>query len=222
MTAMSRFDKELVTGFDPKKDNPNPQWANIKNQYLISPIYGGNGRVLIMEDPFKSRFDCTGCGGKGHTEEICPECNGERTIKRVIKKTLVKGKWEEECSIEACAACAPANDPTNAVNRSYGYKLCPQCNGKQGTIIIPEEGQKNTTTGTVLAVSDRDILEVKPNDKVMFTNYTGSPFKFLDIDLRICIERDLLGKVKQLKKVTDGLNEGNFADLQNIGVPENR
>ena len=53
----------------------------------------------------------------------------------------------------------------------------------------------------------------------MYTNYTGSPFNFLGIDLRIIIERDLLAKVVQLKRNVEGLKEGTFAELENLGVP---
>ena len=58
-------------------------------------------------------------------------------------------------------------------------------------------------------------------DKVMFTNYSGSPFKFMDIDFRIIQEKDLLCIVKKLKAdaSTDSLKEGTFADLENTGTP---
>lgn len=181
------------------------QWAVIKDQYLISPIYGGNGRVLVQEDPFKSKFDCSKCGGQKHLGVICPRCQGTR---------YVKGDdcWECQVSTEMTSG-------TSGGKKSIGFVPCSECNGKGGLIVIPEENQRNTTTGQVLAISNREILEVKVGDKVMFTNYSGSPFKFLDIDLRIIIERDLLGKVKQLKKNVDGLNEGSFADLTNTGTP---
>jgi co-chaperonin GroES (HSP10) len=179
-------------------------WATIKGQYAISPIYGGNGRVLVQEDPFKSKYDCTKCGGKKHLGVVCPRCKGTR---------YVKGEdcWE-------CAVDSEYTSGSTASKKSIGFVPCNECNGKGGLIVIPEENQRNTTTGTILAVSNREILEVKVGDKVMFTNYTGSPFKFLDVDLRIIIEKDLLGKVKQLKKSVDGLTEGSFAELDNVGL----
>jgi len=172
---------------------------------MISPIYGGNGRVLVQENPFKSKFDCSKCGGQKHLGITCPRCEGTK---------LVKG--------DDCWECEVASERTSNVmggKISIGFVPCDQCHGTGGTIVIPEENQRNTQTGKVLAVSDREILEVKIGEDVMFTSFSGSPFKFLDIDLRIIIERDLLGKVKQLKKNVDGLNEGTFAALENTGTP---
>jgi len=179
-------------------------WAAIKDQYMISPIYGGNGRVLVQEDPYKSKFDCTNCDGRGHLGVVCKYCKGTG---------YDKGKEENG----PCRDCN--NEAQGPLNKSLGFDLCPDCHGRKGLIVIPDENQRNTTTGSVLAISNREILEVKVGDKVMFTNYSGSPFKFLDIDLRIIIEKDLLGKVKQLKKNVEGINEGTFAELDNMGVP---
>lgn len=189
--------------FDPLKDNANPQWAIIAGQYLISPIYGGNGRVIVQEDPFTSKYDCSQCGGAGHLGVVCQYCKGT---------TYHKGKEENG----ACRDCN--NEAQGPLNKSLGFVPCPTCHGRGGTIVVPDESKKNTTTGQVLAISDREVVEVKVGDKVMFTNYSGSPFKFLNIDLRIIIEKDLLAKVKKLKSNVDGINEGSFAELDNVGI----
>lgn len=191
-------------------------WAKIKDSYMISPIYGGNGRVLVQEDPFKSRYECSECGGSGHTDKICPDCDGTKIKEKEGTGTLVKGKMQYEIIKYECTSCKPTG--ANIINRAYGYVLCPKCDGKQGLIITPEDSQKNATTGNILAISNRDILEVKTGDKVIFTNYSGSPFKIADVELRIIIERDLLGIVKFLKKGVDSMNEGTFADIANAGL----
>jgi co-chaperonin GroES (HSP10) len=185
-------------------EDETKQWAKIKDQYLISPIYGGNGRVLVQEDPYKSRYECTECGGRGHLGVVCKYCKGTK---------YDHGKEENGY----CRDCT-VGEAGNAVGRTLGFDPCPTCHGKGGSIIVPDENQRNTTTGDVLAISNREILEVRVGDKVMFTSFSGSAFKFLDLDLRIIIEKDLLGKVKQLKKSVDGINEQPFADLDNTGV----
>ena len=193
-------------GFDDTKrvvKSTISQWAVIKDQYMISPIYGGNGRVLVQEDPFKSKFDCSECLGLGHNGVVCMFCKGT---------TYHRGKEENG----ACPDCN--NEAQGPLNKSLGFQLCKKCNGTGGTIVIPDESKRNTTTGQVLAVSDRDIQEFQVGDKVMFTNYSGSPFNFIGLDLRIIIERDLLGKVKQLKSNIEGLTEGKFAEIENTGV----
>jgi co-chaperonin GroES (HSP10) len=177
-------------------------WAVIKDQYMISPIYGGNGRVLVQEDPYKSKYECTDCGGVGHKGVVCKYCKGTK-----FERGKEENGYCRDCSIGEAGS-----------SKTLGHEACPTCHGTGGTIVIPDENQRNTTTGQVLAISARDILEVRVGDKVMFTNYSGSPFKFMDLDLRVIIEKDLLGKVKQLKKNVEGLTEGNFAELDNAGV----
>ena len=200
----SRFGDENDTfKVSPETNN----WANIADQYMIQPIRGGDGRVLVREDPFKSRFDCTACNGSGHTDEVCGNCKGTK-----LEKT--RGLGDEEV-LMSCRACTVGE---SGARKTHGYKLCPQCNGRQGTIIVPDESQRNSTMGDILAVSKDGIQCVKVNDKVLFTNYGGQPFKFIDQDLRIIVEKDLLGLVKKLKQNVDGLTEGTFAELDNIGI----
>lgn len=180
------------------KDN----WANIKDQYMLQPIFGGDGRVLVKIDGPKSKYDCTACKGKGHTDKPCGRCNG--------KKVYFDGVSEIPC-------------PTCTVGESdgrktYGFQLCDQCKGKQGTIIIPDTSQKNTDSGDVLAISIADIRCVKPGMKVLLATYSGVPFKFMDIDFKIMIEKDILGIMVQLKNVTDGMQQGTYADIENVGV----
>ncbi len=182
----------------------SPEWTIIKDQYAISPIYGGNGRVLVQEDPYKSRFDCTKCEGKRHLGILCPDCQG--TFKYI--SGLRHGKECQECLV-----------PHELGPRPLGYIPCDQCHGQGGTIVIPDESKRNTTTGNILAVSSNDIIHVRVGNKVMFTSYSGSPFRFLDLDLRVIVEKDLLCLVKPLKKSVEGLNEGTFAELENTGVP---
>lgn len=177
-------------------------WAKIKDSYLISPIYGGNGRVLVQEDPFKSKYDCSKCDGKKHNDVVCTYCDGTK---------FDKGREDRGM----CRDCAVQ---TEIGLKSLGYVPCDQCKGQGGLIVTPEDSQKNATTGNILAISNRDILEVKTGDKVIFTNYSGSPFKIADVELRIIIERDLLGIVKFLKKGVDSMNEGTFADIANAGL----
>jgi co-chaperonin GroES (HSP10) len=114
--------------------------------------------------------------------------------------------------------CPDCTVGTSDARKTYGKVLCTVCGGKGGTIIVPDDKKINTTTGDVLAISRDGIRQVKIGDKVLFTNYTGSPFKFLKKDLRVVHEKDLLCIVKQLKRTTQGLTEGGFADIENVGI----
>lgn len=191
----------------PKNRNMNDRsapenWANIADQYMFCPILGGDGRVLVQEDPFKSRYDCSNCGGRGHLGVVCKYCKGTR---------FEDGKEEN-------GYCRDCTYGESGMGKTLGFEACPDCKGQGGIITVPDESKKNTTTGNVLAISRVGIKEISINDKIMFTNYTGTPFRFLDIDFRIMTEKDILGKVKMLKKNVDGISSGTYADLENTGT----
>jgi chaperonin GroES len=47
-----------------------------------------------------------------------------------------------------------------------------------GGIIIPQTAQEKTQTGIVVAVgTDKDVIKVKENDKVMYDKYAGTQIK---------------------------------------------
>ena len=179
------------------------QWANVLDEYMLSPILGGEGRILVKEDGFKSQYECSKCHGKGHLGEVCQYCLGTR---------FEKGKEEN-------GYCRDCTIGEGGAGKTLGYVACDLCKGSGGSIITPDESQRNTTTGDVLAISKDGIRQVRVGDKVLFTNYTGSPFKFMKVDLRVMQERDLLCLVKQLKNNVQGLTEGSYADLENTGTP---
>lgn len=185
------------------KENLNPQnWANVKNEYLLSPILGGDGRVLIRQDDFKSRFDCASCDGKGHTNETCPYCLGTK---------YDKGKSDNG----PCRDCTIGEGDGRI---TYGKVPCSTCSGKGGTIVIPDDAKSDTTMGNIIAISMYGIKHVKINDKVMYHIYTGIKFKFLEQTFRVAMEKDLLCLVKQMKKSTDIIQQESYADLDNTGV----
>lgn len=197
----SRFDAAPKQNVEVMKPE---EWGNIKGVYLISPISGGDGRVLVKEDPPTSKFDCVDCGGAGHKGVICKYCKGTK-----FDKGDEENGYCRDCTI---------GDTSSGIGRTLGFDPCPTCHGKGGTIIIPDEAKKNTTMGTVIAISSNGINVLKINDRVIYTNYTGTQFKMLDEDLRVIIEKDILGKIKQLKANADAIVQGEYADLANTGV----
>lgn len=183
-------------------DKQKSNWANIKDQYMLQPIFGGDGRVLVKVDGFKSKYDCTACEGKGHTGEPCGRCQGTK-------------RYFDGVSEVPCIACTVGESDGRI---TYGFKLCEQCKGRKGTVIIPDTSQRNTDSGDVLAISTVGINIVKPGMKVLLATYSGVPFKFMDIDFKIMVEKDILGIMKQLKTTTEGMNQGTYADMENLGV----
>lgn len=180
-------------------ENKTNNWAIIADQYALRPI---KDRILVQEDPFKSKYDCKECSGLGHLGVVCKYCKGTK---------YDKGKEEN-------GYCRDCTVGEVGVGVTLGFEACPTCKGVGGIITVPDENKRNTTTGNVLAIG-KDVTEYKVNSKVMFTNFTGTPFKFLDIDFRVIHEDDVLCEVRQLKSSgVDGLNSGTYADLENTGV----
>ena len=182
--------------------NDTKCWASIADQYMLSPIYGGMGRVLIKQDEFKSRFDCTNCNGKGYIDEVCQYCLGTK---------FQRGKEEN-------GECPDCTVGTSDGRVTYGKTPCSVCKGRGGSIIIPDDAKSDTTMGVIIAVSATDITTTKPGDKVMYSSYYGTKFEFCGNILRIGTEKDLFCLVKQLKSNVDTVREQSFADLENSGV----
>ena len=198
--------KDVLSAFNDMEDSNPEFWANIKDTYLISPIAGGDGRIFVQEDPPTSKFQCSDCGGTGHKGIVCQYCKGTK-----FDKGIEENGYCRDCSV---------GDTRTGVSKTLGFEPCPTCKGMGGSIIIPDESQKNTTMGTVIAISDHaNIIYLKVGDRVIYSSYTGTQFKLLDIDLRSMHEKDVLGKIKQLKPQADVITQGSFADLENTGVP---
>jgi co-chaperonin GroES (HSP10) len=195
-----------VTNKEYEKEKELTQWGKVAGQYMLRPI---RDRILVKEDPFKSRMDCSKCGGKGHIDETCPECLG-------TKKNKTQGyKYEVDC-INCTPKKANGEIAETPFNRPTGYVLCDLCNGRGGTIVIPDDSKMNTTTGDIIAIG-KNVTEFKVGCKIMYTNYTGTKFNILDIPMRMMCEGDVLCEVKQLKKNVDVIEEGKFTDLENLG-----
>lgn len=192
------------------------KWAIIKDTYALSPIRGGDGRVLVEEDDYSSTRDCSKCKGTGHLNIPCEECKGTGTY---------RGKKESE---DYCTTCHILKDKTQSSSAGAwinlnGKQPCDLCNGLgSSSIVIPDEAKNKTTTGTVRAISAVGINEVKVGEKVVYTNYAGSEFKYAGVDLRIIIEKDLLCKLKKLKTDSPDVSVKieQYADLKEAGLPD--
>ena len=102
-------------------------------------------RVIIVEDEFRTGYECHVCGGSGKAP--CGDCSGLGTYLR--GQVTLK-----------CAHC------TN------GAVTCPECNGKGGLIIAPETAQRRPTTGKVVSAgSTCEVL--RPGQGVMYSNFAG-------------------------------------------------
>src|SRR6267142_5973894 len=91
-------------------------------------------RIIVLQDDFRSGLECKRCLGRDVRKEIsvisCENCNG--TGKSVIVKD---GK---------CSMCS-----------GDGVIPCPECKGKGGTLILPENAERRPTTGTIVSAGER-------------------------------------------------------------------
>lgn len=191
-------DEEVLKKHYASKDS----WAIVAEKHGLRQR---GQKILIQEDPYKSRYDCSDCKGTGHTDEICTLCKGD-------KFEVVFDEQLNEDVRRPCRGCTVMVER----NISYGKKLCPTCKGRQGVLIMTDDSKKRPTTGTVIAIGDK-VTEWKVGDKVIFNNYTGTAFELENTPLRVMKEDDVLSEWKPLKN-------GQFeevdlqADLKEAGI----
>lgn len=178
------------------KDFKPENWGIFGESGAMRPV---QDRLLIQEDEWKSKFDCSACGGKGHTDEVCPRCLGKKYIFSKIDKEQ-----------ENCPECSI----TGERNITYGKVICSVCHGKQGSIITPDDSKLRPTTGIVMAIGS-EVTEFKVGAHVLYHNYTGTAFEMYKLNLRIMREHDVLC---ELRAVNANLVEVKPTELTATGV----
>lgn len=98
-----------------------------------------NDRLIILQDAHRSGYECQTCLDENkHTVEgrevstvPCAECHGEgRRPKAGNSELTVK-----------CSDC-----------EGRGWKVCPDCSGKGGAIILADNSKNRPTTGTIVSI----------------------------------------------------------------------
>ena len=116
-------------------------------------------RLIVLEDEFKTGYECSVCGGSGHRH--CLPCDGKGT------RQSVKG----EGPFKKCSDCD-----------GKGSTVCSGCNGKGGLIIAPDVAQRRPTTGKVVSAGKGKIatdtgklipMQIRVGDSVMYSNFSG-------------------------------------------------
>ena len=152
-------------------------------------------RMIIIEDPFVSGYECVECNGRGVLP--CENCKGTGT------SLIVKdGK---------CSHCQG--------NRTMA---CPLCEGKGGTIVVPEVSERRPTTGQVVSVGPlvKDFLR---GESVLYPSFSGHALDFEAMDMqgnpvvaaiRILQPSDILAKISghmELRRVKKSAALGSAA-----------
>jgi co-chaperonin GroES (HSP10) len=175
-------------------------WAIIKETEALRAI---GHRILVLEDEFKSGYECKDCDGTGHTDVICVHCKGT-------------GLWKGKHDNGPCPDCEVG---TAGTRKSLGFELCPTCKGRSGMIIVPDDAKRRPCTGVILSKGS-DVTEFTVGTRVLYTNYTGTDFEIAGgIKLRIMLDHDVMAEYKKLKKVIPSVGTGAIVkDLQEHGI----
>ena len=133
-------------------------------------------RILVLEDEFKSGYECQKCKQVGKI--ICEDCNG---VGKSRLNDLIR-----------CTTC-----------QGEGKLKCVECNGVGELLVVPEVAKRRPTTGRVVSAGS-EVKETKIGDAVLYSTYCGEVLDLsgLDIDgkestivLRILKERETICRV---------------------------
>jgi RecJ-like exonuclease len=150
-----------------------------ENVYFAGPMgmEATFDRVLVVEDEFRSGYECDVCSQSGKVQ--CPECAGQGSY---LKGTL---------SIK-CSACG-----------GTGKVKCPDCNGIGVHLEIPEVAKRRPTTGLIVSIGN-EVKQYQRGDYAAYPNFCGEVWELSGIDhqgnestivLRMMKERELLCRV---------------------------
>jgi len=111
-------------------------------------LRAAHDRVIILEDEFRSGYECLRCMGKQIVQ--CDNCNGSGVSS--INNTI------------RCSQCE-------------GKKVvyCPDCKGKgvaEGGLAIPEESIRRPTTGRIVSVGPK-VEEFEVGESVIYPEFVG-------------------------------------------------
>ena len=133
-------------------------------------------RILVVEDPFRSGYECAACNAQGKV--ICHGCNGTG------QSAVVMG-----------ARCSHCN--------GTGAMVCPECHGKGSLLVIPEQSERRPTTGRIVSVGPK-VRELRREQNVLYADYVGHLMDLsyenqagvkVDCCLRVLRESEILAKI---------------------------
>lgn len=129
-------------------------------------------RMLVIEDEFRSGYECRACGGRG--KRACGQCAGSGSYLR------------GERSFK-CAEC-----------EGEGIVACNECGGKGALLIVPDTAQRRPSTGRVVSIGN-DVRYFGVGDNVLYSNFAGHamdiPMGERTMVLRILHEKEILAQV---------------------------
>jgi hypothetical protein len=124
-------------------------------------------RLLVVQDPFVSGYECTTCRGKFIRNEVsyitCEDCNGNG-------RRVIAGPVGEQLS-KKCSTCGGG-----------GMVPCPTCDGKGASIVVPDASERRPTTGTIASVGC-DVKMFERGQAVIYPSFAGHAYDLTAEDL---------------------------------------
>jgi len=62
-------------------------------------------------------------------------------------------------------------------------------------LYLPETAKEKPQTGEVVAVGEDESIILKPKDRILFAKYSGTEFKFEDVDYLLLESNDVLARL---------------------------
>jgi hypothetical protein len=165
-------------------------------------------RIFVVEDEFRSGYECTQCDGKGTLScegclgsgvETCDNCKGSG------ESSLVPGAKCTQCKGEKTQVCTTCHGAKTEV--------CPGCGGRGGLLVVPEASVRRPTTGTIVSIGWRVNNRamklwawligkkiVQHGQSVMYTSFSGHVYELElpdggQIVIRVIQEPDIISRV---------------------------
>jgi hypothetical protein len=151
--------------------------AAAENVYFAGPMgmEATFDRVLVLEDEFRSGYECDTCQKTGKLK--CPDCtDGSSRLNPDIQ----------------CKTC-----------QGHQSITCTDCNGKGELIVIPEVAKRRPTTGLIVSKGS-EVHTYALGDYACYPNFCGEVWELSGLDangvestivLRIMKEKELLCRV---------------------------
>ncbi len=145
--------------------------------------------IIVLEDKFKTGFECSKCQGECYEDVPCKYCNG----------TGKEGIGDEE---RLCRFCCPKY-LLETGNVQPGKTLCNLCEGKGATLIAPDIAQRRPSSGKITSIG-WDVKHVAVGDRVLYSQFAGTGINFKQKDaVRIMHEHEVMCKIYGTGKFGD-------------------
>lgn len=166
-----------------------------------------NNNILILEDPYRTGFECKACDGEGHTLVMCQTCLGNKVVAQnpefnagaatlteqelsllpphFAEKLREKRKEQEQQKIVSgglvpCTKCVVRDK--RGVAFISGFEQCTLCKGLGASVVVPEDAMNRPTSGKVVSLGPLCKF-LKAGDRVVYSNMMGHAIKFRHKDI---------------------------------------